>query len=376
MVDGCACHSLGYYDLELCRSLASLKEIEVHLVVPRDFKQKSRELEITTYSAHMDKHLNKPKRIFEYLKWLSMIFRLTKRFRPQIIHWQKGFFCSLDFLLNYLIRVGYRNMIFVVTVHDVKALAPTFNLTFSRKKFFSFFDGFIFHSEEAKDEFVEWYNSSKLTFTVLPHGPLLRKANKVQREDILGKYEIAMNGPVILSLGTINTNKDYKACLALISEMQKIQSNINYVMAGFGDNQYATYIRNEIQKTTYPSHIKFINRELLDEEVVLLHQISDFALYLYRNCTTSGAAIHSLCLGTPVICNDLPGLRSIVKDYGNGLIACPESPQRTARKIIDVINKPQLMKRLRDNALNSYKDATWNEIAWKHFAFYRQLLEN
>jgi len=376
MVDACACHSLGYYDLKLCRSLASLKEIEVHLVVPRDFKQKSREIEITTYSAHMNKHLNKPKRIFEYLKWLSVVFRLTKKFKPQIIHWQMGFFCLLDFLLSYSIRAWYKNIIFVVTIHDVKPVHPTFNNTFLRKKFFSFFDGFIFHSEDAKDEFIAWHNISNLIFTIIPHGPLLRRANKAQRQDVFRKYQIPMNEPVILSLGTINTNKDYKACLTLISEMQRIKSNINYLIAGFGDNQYATYIRNEIQKTTYPSRIKFVNRELLDEEVVLLHQISDFALYLYKNCTTSGAAIHSLCLGTPVICNGLPGLRSIVKDYDNGLIACPESPQRTARKIVDVLNKSQLMKRLRDNALNSYKNVTWNEVAWKHFTFYKQLLEN
>lgn len=376
MVDGSASHSLGHYDLELCRSLASLKEIEVHLVVPKDFKQKSREIDITAYSAHMNKHLNKPKRIFEYLKWLTVVFHLTEKFKPQIIHWQMGFFLLLDFVLNSSIRVWCKNIIFVVTVHEVKAVNRTFNNTFLRNRFFSFFDSFIFHSEDAKNEFIEWYNSSNLIFTIIPHGPLLGRANKTQRQDVFRKYEIPMNEPVVLSLGSINTNKNYKACLTLISEMQKIQSNINYIIAGFGDNQYATYIRNEIQKTTYPSRIKFINRELSDEEVVLLHQISDFSLLLYKNCTTSGAVVHSLCLGTPVICNDLPGLASVVKDYDNGLIACPESPQRTARKIIDVINKPQLMKRLRDNALDSHKDVTWNEIAWKHFTFYKQLLED
>jgi glycosyltransferase involved in cell wall biosynthesis len=162
--------------------------------------------------------------------------------------------------------------------------------------------------------------------------------------------------------------------LTLVAELQKLCPALNFLIGGSSGGRDRSTLLKEKSKAPWPERIVILDRHLTDEEVDQAHRIADFSLLIYRVSATSGAAVRSLCAGVPVIANDRPGFRAVVKDGLNGFMAGEIDPASEARRIHRVLKDPEALKAMKENALTSYHGITWDRVALEHYHFYRELL--
>lgn len=376
IIDALGSKLIAFYDLKLCESLSELNN-NVTLWVPTIYKFTSKKFNIQKSSLHNDRELNVFYRTLHYIFWLFRVIFFSYKWKPEIIHWQFGFFSFFDFICLKILKIRkkWKN---ILTIHDIEPAHLRFNNLFFRKPFFRQFNGLISHSNEAKRFFLKWIGSinKRTRINVIPFGPFIfNRAKNLSESQIRKLFNISKNGPIILTLGTINENKDYVKCLNIIFSVQKKLPFINYIIAGSTGEEIVRKLIKTKFKAPFPEKIIIINKFLTDEEVDLLHSIADISLLIYKSSATSGAAIKSICSGVPVLCNNLPGFSACIKNNENGMILSNDN-EKDSQKIYDVLINREILDSLKRGAKNSYKDYTWQDIATMHFNFYKEVLND
>jgi len=379
MIDALGVLGQAIYDLRLCESLAALNGGDVTLEVPVGYRFESSRFTIRRGSRHMEKDLGKLSRTWDYLKWLQGIAVRAREWQPDIIHWQLGFFPFFEFLVNRRLKSTIPRARVVITVHDARAGKPIFSNVFARKPFFRSADGVVAHSAEAQKDYRRWIGglARPAPVKVILHGPYDAPGNSdLSPGDIRRHFGLDSQGPVLVSIGSINENKDFAACLKLVAELQKICPGLNFFIGGSSGGEDLSALQEWKKQVPFPGKIVILDRYLTDDEVDQAHRIADFSLLIYQVSTTSGAAVRSLCAGVPVISNDRPGFRAVVQDGWNGLVVAEDNAGSEARRIYQFLQDNTAMISLKNNSMASFQSITWDQVAREHLDFYRQLLES
>jgi len=81
-------------------------------------------------------------------------------------------------------------------------------------------------------------------------------------------------------------------------------------------------------------------------------------------------------LKIPVIATNVGGIPELVTDKKTGILVPPEDPQALLSKINSLLENPENMKKLTDEAFNFVnKNMTWNIWIPKYIEFYKKILE-
>ncbi|MEN6620073.1 MAG: glycosyltransferase, partial [Smithella sp.] len=84
-----------------------------------------------------------------------------------------------------------------------------------------------------------------------------------------------------------------------------------------------------------------------------------------------------MAAGLPVIGSNLPKIKSIIQECGNGFIVDLDEENDSIRAILrQVLNRPQMLKELGINSLNGVKDYSWWKMKSKLLDFYGDILSN
>lgn len=379
MIDALGVLGQAMYDLRLCENLAALNGNNIVLEVPECFRYSSYLFSIRRSSKHMERELGKVRRTWEYLKWLKGLAARARQWQPDIIHWQFGFFSLFDYFTTRYLQAALPQTRVVTTLHDARPVRPTWNNVIARKHFFRTADGVVVHSEEARNDYRRWTGAlARLAqVKVILHGPYdAPKSLDLSHGDIRRHFGLDSQGPVIISIGSINENKDFPRGLKLVAELQKLDPQVNFFIGGSSGGRDLSALQKWKKQAAAPVKIVIMDRYLTDDEMDQAHSIADFSLLIYKISSTSGAAVCSLCAGVPVICNDRPGFRAVVKDSLNGFMVKEDDPVGEARRIYQFLQNPGAMKFLKKNALASFQGITWDQVAREHFNFYQELLES
>ena len=85
-------------------------------------------------------------------------------------------------------------------------------------------------------------------------------------------------------------------------------------------------------------------------------------------------AVESLAAGRPVIASQLPGLADLIQHGRTGLLVPPESPQRLAEAIRQIVLDPQLADELGNAARRFVRAFDWRNIAQRHLDLFEELI--
>ena len=377
MIDALGILGQSFYDLRLCENLTSFNGRDIILEVPVGYQYASSLFSINRSSRHMEKQLGKVSRIREYVTWLKRIAVRARQWQPDIIHWQFGLFCLFDYLIIRYLQSQLPKSRIVITLHDARSGKPTWNHVIARKRFFRSANGVVVHSEEARNNYLKWIGpvSQSEAVRVILHGPYDTPASpNLSSNEIRRHFGLDPQGSVIISIGSINKNKDFSRGVKLVGELQKLCPTVNFLIAGTSAGYDMNVLQKERNQAPSPERIVIMDRYLTDDEVDQAHCIADFSLLIYNASVTSGAAVRSLCGGVPVICNDCPGFRAVVIDGKNGIMVDENNPAAEAPRIHQTLKNPETLNDMKEKALASYQGITWDQVALKHYNFYRELL--
>lgn len=86
------------------------------------------------------------------------------------------------------------------------------------------------------------------------------------------------------------------------------------------------------------------------------------------------AALESLACGTPVVASRVGGLQSTIRDGENGFLAPVDGARDFARRIEQVMCRPELRARLSDGAARAARRYSWQRVADHNLGIYHNLL--
>jgi glycosyltransferase involved in cell wall biosynthesis len=145
-----------------------------------------------------------------------------------------------------------------------------------------------------------------------------------------------------------------KALAHLVGEMGI--SNIHLDIIGVGPGDYIEQLKNLIVELNLASHVEFVG--FVEHNQVLL-RFSDYDAVLIPSLweePLSGTIAEAMARGLPVIATDRGGNPEIISDTENGLLVPPDDPVKLAYAIKMLVENPALVKKLREQALNTVRE--------------------
>jgi glycosyltransferase involved in cell wall biosynthesis len=332
------------YTIELTEALSELED--VMLMIPD--KQKNRFKDVVDMNVELYGFYYPRIRNFSNILMISEIIRKISKFKPDIIHIQKGhpwFNLALPLLRRYCL---------LTTIHDVILLDwPSQRIpAFTYKPPIKYATQLIVHGQRLKETMVREFNRAADDIHVLPRG-----VNSIYTRYIDGPL---MEEPhTILYFGRI---WEYKGIRYLIEAEPFITEKIpdaKIIIAGEGEN-FEKYRKMMVHPERFTVLDKFIPHKMVAE----LFQKASLVVLPYIDGSQSGVIPQAYAFKKPVVITDVGSLPENVDHGITGYIVPPRDTKRLAEAIIDLLADDDKRKRMGGNAFKK----TQEELAWKNIA--------
>ncbi len=109
------------------------------------------------------------------------------------------------------------------------------------------------------------------------------------------------------------------------------------------------------------------------------HQLADLFAEadVYVNASTIDglptSLLEALAVGLPAVTTGAGGIPEVVNDRVNGLLVRPNDPSGLADRIIELVESPELVQKLSQQAKLTAGNYSWSQIKWKWLELYHDL---
>ena len=128
--------------------------------------------------------------------------------------------------------------------------------------------------------------------------------------------------------------------------------NTHVILVGKDKPAYAaqlkdtTYLKEEQKKGGYPvDRVHIVGRRGREDYQKIL-RASSCHVYLTRPFVLSWSCLEAMSFACPMVCSETPPVQEVMEDGVNGLLANFHSPNHIARKIEEILDDPELAKKL------------------------------
>ena len=141
------------------------------------------------------------------------------------------------------------------------------------------------------------------------------------------------------------------------------------------DLNFDEYIARFISEDSIKNRIQFLGH-CNHDQISDLRKSALVTIVCSRYETFSIALVESLAAGCPTVATAVGGMKEIIIDDFNGLLAEPESPESIAEKVLELIGDPERMQRLSKNAIEDCKKRFSPEVvAAQTIEYYQSVLD-
>lgn len=154
----------------------------------------------------------------------------------------------------------------------------------------------------------------------------------------------------------------------------KKNKNIKVYIAGSGSQEL--FLKNLSEKLQLTPYVSFLGR-LNHLQVVELLRKTDILVMpsVYRSEVFGVSAIEASAMRIPVVASDLEGVREAVIDGVTGIFVPPRDPKAIAEACINLINNPEIRKKMGDNGRQYIKEKfEWENCVKKMVDIYKMVL--
>jgi len=337
------------------------------------------------------------KRVWTLNNYVFKIYNYIKSHKPDIVHYQfelrrLGLFktgIKFPFLL-YLSSLTKSKI--VVTLHDLYVAkegskwtlfkyqstpVPRFILKILVKLFMKsvgrFSDKIIVYSKIGEKALIEYYGIPQEK--IVTSNLALTENTTIQNQEKRKKYELEYhNKKIILHFGSISPRKGYETAINAINIVAKKEPNCLLVITGKTNPYHKIYeqrLRQLPKKLNVEKNVHFTGF-LEDEDLAVLFEISEAALYLYKPGSYGSLAIHhAVQHNTPTIATDTEIFREILGD--NAEYIDPENERQLAKAMLKIITDEEFKQKIRNEMRKITGKFTWAKTAATTMEVYESL---
>ncbi len=165
----------------------------------------------------------------------------------------------------------------------------------------------------------------------------------VAREKLRAHWKVEPDELLIGSLGRLHRQKGYDILMNALRNMHGIRGKIRTVIVGNGPDR----AKLEQLATTVPSSVGFAGQRV---DVPSVLSALDIYVQSSRYEGLSNALLEAMSVGCACVATAVDGTRDFADDGLNMVLAKPNDPLSLALGLATVVEKPELRKRLSENA--------------------------
>jgi len=163
------------------------------------------------------------------------------------------------------------------------------------------------------------------------------------------KKKLDISRPYVVAMvASFSANKDYSTYIKAALKILKTRTDITFLAIGDGPN--FQYIKSMAE--VYKNNIMFLGNIDRVEELISICDVGVLSTYTEG---ISNALLEFCALGVPVVATQGSGNEEIVKNGINGFLCKEQDPEDLAKKILTIIDNPNLKRTLGIGAINIVK---------------------
>lgn len=218
-------------------------------------------------------------------------------------------------------------------------------------------DKMFFVADTAKESFSRAFPSLKDRMSVIknvvPQGEIRRKSEDKITEDFYQKGKLN-----IISVGRIEKQKAFDRVLRVLDRLGDLKEKLNWIILGEGSLKEE--LERKVLERGYQNNIHFIGSRSNPYPYVAN---SDLFVLTSQYESQPMVIMEALTVGTPVLSTNFTSAYELLdaKNYG---IVCDNSEEGIYKAILDIINHPEKIERLRAHTSEFIydNDAVINQI--------------
>lgn len=233
---------------------------------------------------------------------------------------------------------------------------------------------------EGRKMLREIYKVSVAWTYVIHHGvPEFPNEDKEE-----AKRRLGLEGKLVIStFGLISEGKGFEYMIQAMPQVIRFFPNAVYLIVGethpkvkaaYGE-RYRKELERMVRKLELEEHVKFENRYLPLEDLILYLTATDVYVtpYLNPRQATSGTLAYAIGAGKACVSTPYLYAREMLSN-GRGLLVDFRSPKGLASRVIEVLSKPELRMRLERRALEIGCRMTWPEVGRQYLELFEEVL--
>jgi len=221
-------------------------------------------------------------------------------------------------------------------------------------------DGFLYMSQQVKDELDTFVTSKPTVFA--PHPVFSNFGEKVPRDEACRQLDLPENNRYVLFFGLI---RDYKGLDLLLDAWAKLRQtgfteNKKLVVAGEFYTDKTKYLQ-QIERLGLCEDVLLRDHFIRDYDVKYYFSMADVVVQPYKSATQSGVTQIAYQFETPMIVTNVGGLPEIVPDGQTGFVVEPDA--QAIAQAIEKIYKTDNLQRMAENMTTEKQRFSWDYFA-------------
>lgn len=200
------------------------------------------------------------------------------------------------------------------------------------------YDRIIAISKGTAEAFLKWKPSIENKVQIINNGAHLTFDNCIVRKQKLI--------PIIISVGRLHTQKNYKTALNAISKIKNL--NFEYWIAGVGNLE--TKLKEQVNELGLSKKVKFLG---YISDISTLLKKADIFLIPSQWEGFGLAAIEAMNASLPSVVSNVPGLGDLIKEDGeDAFLVAPSNENIIAQRLAQLIENKKLRQEMGKKAFS------------------------
>jgi glycosyltransferase involved in cell wall biosynthesis len=293
-------------------------------------------------------------------KSLITVFMLKYRGKISAIHAHTAF-PAIMFPV-FMVSVLYR-LPFVITAHgsDVRVLRKVRIVKLFQRFLLNRASYVICVSKEIKQILALEYGLEDDKLVIIPNGYDQTLLSKKKTRHFQGRER------KIVFVAGLRSDKDPSTLIQAFKRVTNQHAHLKLVIVG--DGPLKKSLEAMSKELNIADRVQFYGQVDHEKAMTILAECDIYVLTsINEGLPTS--LVEAMALGKPIIATNVGGVPEVIEDGINGLLVPPMSPERVAQAIMQLLNEPQLAKRLAAAATKSIEDYSWINVVKKHEQIY------
>ena len=218
-------------------------------------------------------------------------------------------------------------------------------------------------SHYMKEESIEAGASEEKTYYI-PNG--------VDLKDFRSEEKFVFDKPYLFSMGIIRKVKGFDVLIRAFQEVKRAHPELSLFIAGVGKEMEG------LKKLTDDLHLQdsihFLGVLSDKEKVKMLKGCEFYVCSAIREEPFSNSTLEAFASGKTVVASNVGGVPDLVEDQITGLLVPPGDPDLLARKLIDLLDHPALIREMSLNANNKSREFSLEITMNKYLRLYEDVL--